>query len=823
MERKSIFTYSIILLLLGGFLIFLYFAQGKITGFSVYEQSSQSDFNLGNYSNTLWNGSAVVLNSGQTSGNYTSKIFDAGINSTWNNLSWVGGLPNINFIFATDNQADVWKSVDSGTIWSLVKDDYNGAEGNGVTASFADSSKNFYIIKDQEVWKSTDFGITWTKINSNYNGAEGQNAFVATADKNNNFFVIEGDQDVWKSSDSGLIFTKTTTDFNGGNGNFFGLISDSNNNLYSVDAQADVWKSSDSGVSWSLVKDDYNVGEGNNADGMTIDSNNILYVLDSQDVWKSSDSGISWTKINDDFNGAGDSENSKSIIIDLNNYIYVIDGGEDVFRSTDSGSTFTKTATNFNGANGITSTMAVIVRQTNLSFQTRNCFSSDCSDGIWQNADLNNLNFYGRYFQYSVNFSTPDSGTTPYLKSVSIDYAINNSAPSLSISSPNSASIYSNTNISLNFLVSDLENNLGSCWYEFEGVNRSLSNCVNTSFIVSGSGNYNLVVYANDSFNYLNSSTINFMIDIISPNVTINSPSATTYTTSTILFNATSIDATTSVSSCWYTLNSGTTNQTLSKAGTSNYYNFTQTSITDGSYTARFYCNDSANNINNTENVLFIIDSSISEISSGSSGESGGGGSSSSKKLNSSKTEILENNKTSNVQNFSNNLISEQIEISLINVDRRKYFVDAEYSVKNLAEEDKDINLYFSILDSNETIKSEIEESHTIFANSEKTIGTTIPIDKNLNEELILIIDFKKYSSSVSESAPVRSPISGFSILPSEKDKNNLFAIIALSLLSFVFVLFAIYKIIKNRKMGFSFRKWVSFLKKETTMVEKLK
>jgi len=713
MRGNKILNYLVFLLLFGGFLIFLYFAQGKITGFSVYEQSSQTNFDEGTYSNTLWNGSAIVLSSGQTSGNYTSKVFDAGINSTWNNLSWTGNLPNVKYIFATDNQADIWSSVNLGVSWSLVKDDYNAGEGNEVTASFFNSLKDYFIVSGQDAWISKDFGVSWTKVNSNYNGAEGQNAYVAIADKNNALFIIEGDQDVWKSSDSGISFTKVnSTDFNGANGNVFGIGVDSSNIIYAVDAQADVWKSADSGISWSLVKDDYNAGAGNNADGMAVDSNNILYILDLQDVWKSSDLGISWTKINDDFNGAGDSENGKSIAIDSNNYVYVIDGGEDVFSSTDSGTTFTKVATNFNGANGITPTMATIVRQTNLSFQTKVCSSSDCSDGIWQNSDLNNLAIYGRYFQYLVNFSTPDSGTTPSLESVSIEYTINNSAPNLIILSPQNGIVYSNNNVSFNFSVSDLENNLDSCWYEFGNVNYSNLNCTNTTFIVSGDGNYSLVVYANDSLNYLNFSNINFTISI--PEVSVSSDS-----------------------------NSG----------------------------------------------------------------GGGSGGSSSKELNSSTSENLENNKISNIQKFSSNLVNEQVELSLIDINRARGFVNAEYLVKNLADEAQEIKLYFTILDLNETIKSEIEESHNISANSEKIFGTSIPVDKNLNEELLLIIDFKKYSSFVSEDAPIRRSISGFSILNSEKNKNNLF-VIALVLLVFIFVLFVLYRVIRNRrnrKIGFFF------------------
>ena len=143
--------------------------------------------------------------------------------------------------------------------------------------------------------------------------------------------------------------------------------------------------------------------------------------------------------------------------------------------------------------------------------------------------------------------------------------------------------------------------------------------------------------------------------------------------------------------------------------------------------------------------------------------------------------------------------MDEQVELSLIDINRVKGFVDAEYVVKNLAQENKEVKLYFTILDFNENIKSEIEKSHFLSANSEKIFGTRIAVDKNLNEELILIIDFKKYLSFVSEDAPIRRSISGFSILNSEKNKNNLF-VIALSLLLFIAVIFALSKIIRNRR-----------------------
>ncbi|MBS3082467.1 hypothetical protein J4454_00750 [Candidatus Pacearchaeota archaeon] len=120
-------------------------------------------------------------------------------------------------------QSDVWRSVDSGSIWSLVKDDYNGGDGNGATFMAVDSSNNLYIIFNQDVWQSIDSGTSWTKVNDDYNGGEGQNALVADFD-GSNFILIEGDEDIWSSADSGTTWTKINgSDFNGGNGDPFGI------------------------------------------------------------------------------------------------------------------------------------------------------------------------------------------------------------------------------------------------------------------------------------------------------------------------------------------------------------------------------------------------------------------------------------------------------------------------------------------------------------------------------------------------------------------------------------------------------------------------
>ena len=97
-------------------------------------------------------------------------------------------------------------------------------------------------------------------------------------------------------------------------------------------------------------------------------------------------------------------------------------------------------------------------------------------------------------------------------------------------------------------------------------------------------------------------------VDIIPPNVTINTPLNQTYPTNLIVFNVTAVDET-SMKDCNYTLNSGNTNYTMTNASTSpTYWNATNSTMVQGSSTVLFYCRDVINNLNNSETVTFFID-----------------------------------------------------------------------------------------------------------------------------------------------------------------------------------------------------------------------
>ncbi|MBU0962278.1 MAG: right-handed parallel beta-helix repeat-containing protein [Nanoarchaeota archaeon] len=100
--------------------------------------------------------------------------------------------------------------------------------------------------------------------------------------------------------------------------------------------------------------------------------------------------------------------------------------------------------------------------------------------------------------------------------------------------------------------------------------------------------------------------------DIIPPSVVKVSPKENKLYNSTVLFDVTAIDSS-GVSSCWYSLTAGTVNYSMSQSGDS--WTDINTSMTDGSHTVNFYCNDSSNNLNNTEQVNFEVNISYLTIS----------------------------------------------------------------------------------------------------------------------------------------------------------------------------------------------------------------
>ncbi|MBT5396634.1 hypothetical protein HOL21_00280 [Candidatus Woesearchaeota archaeon] len=122
---------------------------------------------------------------------------------------------------------------------------------------------------------------------------------------------------------------------------------------------------------------------------------------------------------------------------------------------------------------------------------------------------------------------------------------------------------------------------------------------------------YIFYVYANTTSNMSNSNitdTWNVTIkDKKSPIINITYPDSITYNVSITDLNYTYFDKIGS-GSCWYSIDSGATNQSVSSSGT----NFTGLSTSDGSNTWDVYCNDSSNNFGSSS-ITFT--SSVPSIS----------------------------------------------------------------------------------------------------------------------------------------------------------------------------------------------------------------
>ncbi|MBI2047279.1 hypothetical protein HYT26_03920, partial [Candidatus Pacearchaeota archaeon] len=213
---------------------------------------------------------------------------------------------------------------------------------------------------------------------------------------------------------------------------------------------------------------------------------------------------------------------------------------------------------------------------------------------------------------YNITVTTVNS--TGFTNSTNISVTVNDTTiPQVTIVRPEIKN-YSATSITFNITVTD-NVNISNCSYSLNrGVaNYSMSNTSLTSYNATNAsiaeGIYNVTFDCNDTSGNWNSTEIrHFGIDTTIPNVTIVSPTNITYTAgnTSIWFNVSIRESTTS---CWYSLNSGLFNYSMSSNDTANRgFNASNTSIADGGYVVNFYCNDTADNWNRTSTVTFSKD-----------------------------------------------------------------------------------------------------------------------------------------------------------------------------------------------------------------------
>jgi len=89
--NKSIFYFALAVVALAVVAVFQFSSVG-LTGFSVFEQGDIESFNMtgSSWTNLSWSGSAIIVETNQTSGEYISGVFGDGVSVNWDNLTYVG-------------------------------------------------------------------------------------------------------------------------------------------------------------------------------------------------------------------------------------------------------------------------------------------------------------------------------------------------------------------------------------------------------------------------------------------------------------------------------------------------------------------------------------------------------------------------------------------------------------------------------------------------------------------------------------------------------------------------------------------------------------
>jgi len=570
-KQEVIITYSLLFLLVVLILgVLSFFGDFRITGFAIFEQSNQSSFDRGSYSNTEYNGSAVILSGSNTSGSYTSKVFDASSGASWNNLSWL-----IETDYGEELVDNAQGSLMSGNVLLLhMNNDWldTSGEGNNGSASgalFSTNSKlgsyagSFDGINDKlncGSYSSLNLQTTltvsaWINLDT-VTPAHGFHSSIIGDNANSNWWFYVGN-----NAKLGFLRFKGTYDAIGSN----------------ADIPAE---------QWVHVVVTYNNSAINEA---------RIYIDGQLDKQGSLDGPIDALSDYIVVGDRGDTHHLDGRIDELAVWNRVLSDDEvlEIYKK---------------GA-------------LRLNLSVKSCDDNSCSGETWNELgqdspqDLSLTN--NQYFQYKFDFLTESVNLTPVLENVSIDYTILNTAPTITLVSPQDGANYGyNESLALDFVASDSDGNLGSCWYNINsGDNATISGCANTTFNVSGDGSYVLVIYANDTQGEEVSDGAGFNVQIGAPTIELTSPIDIYLTDYDITFRYTPTDLDLEACELWgdfgkgFELNQTDTNPT---SGSENTFALT---LNDGTYLWNIRCNDSQGNSAFNGNKTFSIDTVYPEIS----------------------------------------------------------------------------------------------------------------------------------------------------------------------------------------------------------------
>lgn len=195
-------------------------------------------------------------------------------------------------------------------------------------------------------------------------------------------------------------------------------------------------------------------------------------------------------------------------------------------------------------------------------------------------------------------------------------FTIDTTPPEINITHPEATtyiSLASSYIIGLNYTATDLH--LGSCWYNNETANVSIACGTNATINITG-GSHTFIVYANDTFNNENSSSVTFFLNTIAENATYDTTAVETQET-TISLNLTANNITSFNSTLVY---NGTARATTYNANGYSNSTFIITPVGNIS----FYWNYNLNGINYNSSTYYQFVTALETLNVTSGSCSGG-------------------------------------------------------------------------------------------------------------------------------------------------------------------------------------------------------
>lgn len=390
-----------------------------------------------------------------------------------------------------------------------------------------------------------------------------------------------------------------------------------------------------------------------------------------------------------------------------------------------------------------------------VTFQVRNCTAADCSDANFISvSDLNNLNLTGRYFQYKASFDSANDS----LGGVTVDYTVQQVTPiSVSISQPTGEKS-SLSAIPLQFAITGGTGNNLTCLYNVyfidvavlsnTSINCTTGTNTQTFDLADEGGDNTLTIYARDTSGSTSASSA-FTINIPEesseelPEEVIPEalPVAEIPTVTQISLGAiTSQD-----------INQGNSGQfTVSVQNTGTVP--VTSCVLNGDDSGWIANAGGAQNINPGESATFSFSVNVPEDASVEAHTLGFS---------------VDCSEVTASQTLSVNVLQKKLDFNITNVQRtREDRVRVDYALAELAGEDQDLQIFFSITDSSGLQVANTSQNSSIDANETDDFRVNIPINETLEGNLTLSAAFNSqvYSSSVLEPISLGAPIGGFAI-----------------------------------------------------------